>query len=115
MDQPSTTPAGSGSAAPRPGTEHRERNQSTDSAPPLPRPGVDAGGDAQRLVKQGAAEIGREARDVKDSVKQAATDAAGKARDAAAQGAQQAKQQAGQLAAQLRDKGASLLDQQKGR
>ena len=116
MDQPSTTPAGSGPAASRPGTQDwGGRSESAASPPPLSRPGAGAPDDAVRLAKQGAAEIGREARDVKDSVKQAATDAAGKARDAAAETARQAKQQAGHLAAQLRDKGASLLDQQKGR
>lgn len=116
MDQPSTTPAGSGPATSRPGTQDRGgRSPSIGSPPPLPRPGADAGNDAERLVKQGAAEIGREARDVKDSVKQATADAAGKAREAASQTAQQAKQQAGQLAAQLKEKGASLVDQQKGR
>ena len=119
MDNPITTPAGSGPAASLPGTQDRAgRGDPALSPPPLPRPGAVGGGsgdEAQRFVKQGAAEIGREAHDVKDSVKNATADAAGKARDAATETARQAKAQAGQLAAQFKEKGATLVDEQKTR
>ena len=118
MDNPSTTPTGSGPAsASLPGTQDRAagRGDAGQASAGLPRPGAGTAGDAERLAKQGAAEIGREARDLKDSARQGASEAAGKVKEAAGQTAQQVKQQAGQLASQFREKGAALFDQQKVR
>lgn len=115
MEEPSTTPTGAARSASLPGAQDRDRRaEATMAASSQPPPAsFEAAGDAERVAKQGAAQIGREVHDLRESARRGASDAAGRVKDAAGQTARDVKQQAGNLASQLTEKGSALVDQQK--
>lgn len=114
MENPSRTPKSSAAeSASLPG--QWGSSKPTDVAQPASGAGRATADDAERLAKQGAEQVGREAREMKDTACQSASDASAKAREVAGQTAEQMRQQAGRLASQLREKGVAVLDQQKSR
>ncbi len=112
MDVKNQSAAGQGAASP-PGAEDRlaaERRGGGFGSP------AGAPGDrAADLAKQGAEDLRREARDVKESAKQAVSDTTAQVKQGVQSATEQARQQATDVAQQLKERGVTFIDEQKGR